>query len=252
MKMDAISKAFHIFEIFLNNPEELTVSDVSKLAKISSSTTHRIISILVRKGYVDQKGKRGKYSISSPKLVDLLGIIRKRLNVRSVALPYLNELSQTVDETALIALRTGHIAFNLETVNINHILNLRPDANTFNLYSTGVGKIFLAYMSEKELNDYFNKIELKPRTAHTITNIDELKRDLERIKKNRVAFDDEEQEVGMRMIAAPIMDCEGNVAAAIGLLGYTHTITKPRMNELGLILKKYALQISQAMGYKTK
>lgn len=250
--MDAISKAFHIYEVFLNSREELSVSEVSKLAKISSSTTHRIISILVRRGYVDQKGKRGKYSISSRKLVDLLGIIRKRLSVRSIALPYLNELSQTIDETSLIALRTGHIAFNLETVNINHILNLRPDANTFNLYSTGVGKVFLAYMSEKELDDYFDKVELKPRTEHTITNIDELKKDLEKIKQNGVAFDDEEQELGMRMIAAPIMDCEKNIVAAIGILGYTRTISKPRMKELGLILKKYALQISQAMGYETK
>jgi DNA-binding IclR family transcriptional regulator len=250
--MDAISKAFHIFEIFLNNREDLTVSDVSRLAKISSSTTHRIISILVRKGYVDQKGKRGKYSISSNKLVDLLGLIRKRLNIRSVALPYLNELSQIVDETVLITLRTGHIAFNLETVNINHILNLRPDANTFNLYSTAVGKVFLAYMSEKELDDYFSKVEFKPRTEHTITNKNKLIRDLAKIKQTGVAFDDEEQELGMRMIAAPITDFEGNVAAAIGILGYTRTISKPRMNELGSLLKKYALQISRAMGYETK
>jgi DNA-binding IclR family transcriptional regulator len=250
--MDAISKAFHIFEIFLNTREELSVSDVSKLAKISSSTTHRIISILVKKGYVEQKGKRGKYFISSRRLVDLLGIIRKRLTVRSIALPYLNELSQAVDETALIALRTGHLAFNLETVNINHILNLRPDANTFNLYSTGVGKVFLAYMTEKELNDYFNKVELKPRTEHTITDIGKLKKELKKIKQNRVAFDDEEQEIGMRMVAAPIMDYEGNVAAAIGILGYTRTISKQRMNELSSVLKKYALQISRALGYELK
>ena len=248
--MDAISKAFHIFEIFLVSREELSISDVSKLAKISSSTTHRIISILAGKGYIDQKGKRGKYLISSRKLVELLGIIRKRLSVRSIALPYLNELSQSVDETVLLVLRTGYVAFNLEVVNINHILNLRPDANTFNLYSTAVGKVFLAYMSEQELTDYFNKVELKPRTEHTITSIPRLEKELVKIKQNGVAFDDEEHELGMRMIAAPIMDCEGNIAAAIGILGYTRTISNTRMNELAPVIKKFALQISQATGYE--
>ena len=71
-----------------------------------------------------------------------------------------------------------------------------------------------------------------------------------KIKQNGVAFDDEEHELGMRMIAAPIMDCEGNIAAAIGILGYTRTIGKTRMNELAPVIKKFAMQISQATGYE--
>jgi DNA-binding IclR family transcriptional regulator len=54
----------------------------------------------------------------------------------------------------------------------------------------------------------------------------------------------------MRMVAAPLMDCEGNVAAAIGILGYTRTIGKTRMKELAPIIKHFALQISQATGYE--
>jgi len=250
--MDAINKAFEILEVFLKTGDELSISDVSELTKISSSTAHRITSILVKRGYINQKRKRGKYSLSPQKLVELLGIIRKRLNIRTVALPYLNELSQTVDETVEMALRSGNIAFNLEAVNINHILNLRPESNTFNLYSTGVGKIFLAYMSEKELQEYLRKVPLKPRTPYTITTAEELKKDLNKIRRSGVAFDNEEHELGMRMVAAPVLDWEGNIVGSVGVLGYSRRISKQRMLTLAPTVKQYALKISQALGYEEK
>jgi IclR family transcriptional regulator, KDG regulon repressor len=250
--MDAINKAFEILEVFLKNEDELSITDISDLTKISSSTAHRITSILVERGYIEQKRKRGKYSLSSQKLVDILGIIRRRLKIRIIALPYLNELSQIVDETVEMALRSGQIAFNLEAVNTNHILNLLPESNTFNLYSTGVGKIFLAYMSERDLQDYLSKVQLVSRTPYTITRIDDLKKELNKIKRNGIAFDNEEHELGLRMVAAPVMDWEGNVVAAIGVLGYSRRISKQRMTELAPTVKEYAAKISQALGYEAK
>jgi IclR family transcriptional regulator, KDG regulon repressor len=248
--MDAINKAFEILEVFLKTGDELSISDVSELTKISSSTAHRITSILVKRGYINQHKKRGKYSLSPQKLVELLGIIRKRLNIRTVALPYMNELSLKVDEAVEMALRSGNIAFNLEAVNLNHILNLRPESNTFNLYSTGVGKVFLAYMPERELKEYLSKVQLKPRTPYTITKVDELKKELNRIRRNGVAFDNEEHDMGMRMVASPVMDWEGNVVAAVGIMGYSRRISKQRMTTLASTVKEYALKISQALGYE--
>jgi len=247
--MDAISKAFKILGLFLETENDLSLTDVSKSIKISSSTAHRIISILIKTGYIEQRKTRGKYYLSTRMLVDLAGIIRKRLHVRTVALPYLNELSHATDEAVIMALRFGEIAFSVEIVNRNRILNLRPDSNSFNLYSTGVGKVFLAYMSEKELKNYFNKIELKPRTPYTVTDPGELKKELEKIRRNGVAFDDQEHELGTRMVASPIMDWEGNVAASVGVLGYSRRISKKRMALLATIVKQHTYQISKAMGY---
>ena len=248
--MSAINKAFEILEVFLKTEDELSISDVSELTKITSSTAHRITSTLVERGYLDQKHKRGKYSLSAKKMVEILRILRRRLNVRTVALPYMTELSQAVDETVEMALRSGQIAFNLEAVNINHIFDVRPDSNTFNLYSTGVGKVFLAYMSERELKDYLSKVALKPRTPYTIKDPEELKKELAKIRRDGFAFDNEEHELGMRMVAAPVMDWEGNVAAAIGVLGFSRRISKQRMTTLAPIVKKYAMKISQSLGYE--
>jgi DNA-binding IclR family transcriptional regulator len=123
-------------------------------------------------------------------------------------------------------------------------LDLRPL-----IYTAGVGKTFLANMSEKDLEEYLSSVILKPRTPNTITDMDELKRHLNKIKKDGVAYDDEEQELGLRMIAAPIFDWDEKIAAAIGVVGPSSRISRQRMVEIAPLVKKYALQISQAMGY---
>jgi len=247
--MDAISKAFKILGLFLETENDLSLTDVASSVRISSSTAHRIISILVKSGYLEHRKTRGKYSLSTRMLVDFAGIIRKRLHVRTVAIPYLNELSHATDEAVIMALRFGEIAFSAEIVNRNRILNLRPDSNSFNLYSTGVGKVFLAFMPPVELNGYFKNIELKPRTPYTITDPKELRKELEKIRRSGVAFDDQEHELGTRMVASPVMDWEGNVVASVGILGYSRRITKKRLAYLATVVKKYTSQISRAMGY---
>jgi IclR family KDG regulon transcriptional repressor len=247
--MDAISKAFKILGLFLDTENDLSLTDVAGSVRISSSTAHRIISILVKAGYLEQRKTRGKYSLSTRMLVDFAGIIRKRLHVRTVALPYLNELSHATDEAVIMAQRFGEIAFNVELVNRNRILNLRADSNSYNLYSTGVGKVFLAYMPPVELKSYLKKVELKPRTPYTITDPDKLRKELGKIRRNGVAFDDQQHELGTRMAAAPVMDWEGNVAASVGVLGYSRRISKKRLADLGTIVKDYTFRISRAMGY---
>lgn len=247
--MDAINKAFEILDVFFTRGEALSITEIAKLANISASTSHRITSILVDRGYIEQDGKRGKYSLSRQKLVYLAGIIKKRLKIRNIALPYLKELSQTVNEAVLMSLRRGYVVYNLEVVNSDRLLNITPDSTTFSLYSTGVGKTFLAYMSEKDLNEYLSSIILKPRTPNTITDVDELKRHLKKTRKDGVALEDEEQELGLRMVSAPVFDWDENVIAAIGVLGPTSRITRQGMVEMSPLVKQYALQISRAMGY---
>ncbi len=248
--MNSINKAFEILDIFFEREGELSISEISKLTSINSSTTHRIAAILVKRGYVDHPHKKGKYSLSASKLVHLVGVIRKRLKVRTVAATYLKKLSQDVNEAVQLSVCRGQVAFNIEVINVDRLLNVTADSRTFNLYSTGVGKVFLAHMSDSELQQYFGGIVLRRRTPNTITDIDELKRHLHKIRENGVAFDDEEHELGVRNIAAPIRDWENNVVAAIGVIGLTAHISRQRMVELAAQVKNIADKISHDMGYR--
>jgi IclR family KDG regulon transcriptional repressor len=247
--MNSIEKAFEILDLFFEKDSELSISEVSRLTNINPSTTHRIAAILVKRGYVDHPHKKGMYSLNTAKLLHFAGIIRKRLKVRTVALPYIRKLSQKVNEAVELSLCRGPLAYNIEVINIDRLLNITADSHTFNLYSTGVGKVFLAYMSDDEFQHYVNGIVLQPRTPNTITDADELKRKLREIRENGVAFDDEEHQLGVRNIAAPVRDWENSVIAAIGIIGLTTRISRQRMIELAPEVKSTADKISHEMGY---
>jgi IclR family transcriptional regulator, KDG regulon repressor len=249
--LDAINKAFEILELFLYSDDELSINDVSEQTKITYPTAHRITSTLVKRGYLLQPEKRGKYSVHPAKLSEFIGIIRKKLNVRTIASPYLHDLSQTVNEGVLLAVRRGYIAINVDVVNRGRLLNVTPDTATLGLYNTGAGKIFLAYLSEKEFQTYLNGLILSAKTANTIIDKDTLVKQMNEVRRNGVAYDDEENELGLRSIAAPIRDWEGRVIAAISIIGPTARINKQKLTELAPIIKDYALRISQAMGVRS-
>lgn len=247
--MDAINKAFEILDVFFNTENDLSITELAKITKISTSTSHRITSILVNRGYIEQNQKRGKYFLSNQKLVFLSKVVRKRLKIRNIALPFIKELSQSVNEAALMSLRRGQMVYVVDFVNPDRLLNITPDSSTYNLYSTGIGKVFLASMSEKDLNEYLSGIVLKPRTPKTITDINELKNQLKIITKEGIAYDNEEHEMGLSMIAAPVYDWDQNVAAAIGILGPATRISRQRMIEISPMIKQCAQKISNALGY---
>jgi IclR family KDG regulon transcriptional repressor len=250
--MDSINKAFEIFEVFLKSDDELSINDISKLSSINSGTVHRITSILVKRGYVIQPKRRGKYSLSTAKVVEFARIVQHKLKIKHIASPYLRELSQTVDEAVAMANLLGHVAFNIVIINPDHIIDLRPDSATLSLYSTGLGKIFLAYMSDKEFEEYTQRVTLKPRTPKTVTNIKDLKTQLKQIRRDGIAFEDEEHDLGIKTVSAPVRDWENNVAAAISVIGPSVRMTKGKMLKIAPIVKNYAYKISQAMGYNEK
>ena len=248
--MDSINKAFEIFEVFLKSDDELSINNISQLSGINAGTVHRITSILVKRGYVVQPKRRGKYSLSTAKVVEFARIVQHKLKIKHIAVPYLRELSQTVDEAVAMANLLGHVAFNIVTINPDHIINLRPDSATLSLYSTGLGKIFLANMSDKEFEEYTQRVKLKPRTTNTVIKISNLKKQLKQIRRDGVAFEDEEHELGIKTVSAPVKDWENNVAAAISVVGPSVRMTREKMLEIAPIVKNYASKISSAMGHK--
>jgi len=247
--VDSINKAFEIFEVFLNNDDELSINNIAKLSGINSGTVHRITSILVKRGYVTQPKRRGKYFLSTAKLLDFAKIVQQKLKIKSIAYPYLRELSQNVDEAVVLANLLGHVAFIVAMVNLDHMISFKPESSTLSLYSTALGKIFLANMSEKELQDYTNSVLLKPRTPNTVVKVEDLRKQLKQIRRDGIAFEDEEHELGIRTVSAPVRDWEDNIIAAISVVGPSVRMTKQRMQEIAPIIKNYALKISHAMGY---
>jgi IclR family transcriptional regulator, KDG regulon repressor len=247
--MEAINKAFEILDVFLKNDRPFSIYEIAKITGFKTSTAYRVTNILIKRGYVYQQNKRGKYLLSTKKLIEFAGLVKGRLNVRNVAMPYLHELSKTADESAALALCLGNSAFDSDIVSTTHRWNIRSDIANFGLYSTSTGKTFLAHRTEKDLKEYFDSIQLIPKTSNTIIDEDEIRLQLKKIRQEGVAFDYEEHELGLLGVASPIWDSDDNVIAAISILAPTLRVNRHKLIELAPLVKQYAYEISKAMGH---
>jgi IclR family transcriptional regulator, KDG regulon repressor len=248
--MDPINKTFEILKIFLNHEEDLGLSDLVKLSGLSSSTTHRITSILVNRGFVNQARSRGKYSLGI-EFIQYGDAAKRRNSIRKIALPFMEDLMKETGESINLAVRDRNMAFLLEKLHARHDLGIGADPGSYlPFYCSGVGKVLLANMKDSEIEDYFNNNELKSITPKTITFRMELKNQLATIRKEGCAIDDKEYIMGTRNVAAPIRNLYGEVVASIGVVGPSARLTRERMSQLIPIIKTYAENISKSMGYK--
>ena len=248
--MKSLEKAFDILELFLSDKDEISLQDLASSSKLNKATVSRTTSTLVKRGYLRQKEKRGKYSLGT-KFLDFSGIIKSRIKLRDIAMPHLIELSQAIKESVLLAIWDGKTAVFSETIHTDYPLRIVPDEGTrIPLYCTGVGKIFLAHMSDEELERYLNTTILEYQTPNTITDPNLIKIHLMTIKKEEVAFDDEEYFVGVRNVAVAIKDGEGKVPGAVSVLGPSVRLTRARMTEIVPDIKRFTSKISIELGYK--
>ena len=238
----------------MNRVDGVTVSELANLKGFSVSTVHRLISVLKKKGYLDQRNKRGKYFLGS-KFFEFCSILRTVMKTEDVAHPFLEKLNRVIGEIVHLSVLKGNKAVDIEIIPSIKKLKLQIEfrmGDEVPLYCTAVGKVFLAHMTEEEREGYFNSTVLDSNTKYTITNPDELKEQLLVVKREGVGFDYEEFELGLNTIASPVRDRYGKVVASVGIAGPSARLTAEIMKKSVAILQSCALDISWTLGYEGK
>jgi DNA-binding IclR family transcriptional regulator len=247
--MKSLAKTFDILELYLGGKDEFAVTEVSKLLKLNKTTVSRIMSKLTRRGYLRQNELRGKYSLGTI-FLEYSGIIKKRLKIRDIAIPHLFELSRKAKESTMLAVWDGKGYAITETFHdtdySNSPLKVVPDEGiTMPLYCTCLGKIFLAAMSDSDVEEYFKGVKLDRRTPNTVVDIKTLEKQLVTIRQEGVAFDDEEYALGVRGVAAGLVSREGKIAGSIALVAPSVRLSLAGMQDLVPIVKAVAQEISK-------
>ena len=248
VKSNSISKALNILEQVLALRDEVGISKLAELVGLNVTTTHRIANLLVKRGYLRQTQRGGKYSLGL-KFLEFGAAYKEMLKIREVALPFLENLHKTVDESVNLAVLDSGQAVYIDHISSHHSLRTFTEVgNRVPCYCTGVGKIFLAYLPTDKVDAIVGN-DLDPHTANTITDVDTLKGQLLTIKQMGLAIDNEENEIGVRCTAAPVKDFNGDVIAAISISGPSVRLSTQRLFNLGPSVKDCALKISREMGY---
>jgi IclR family KDG regulon transcriptional repressor len=244
-----LTKAIQILDVFPDINKPVSITELAKLTNLNITTVYRIANLLADYGYLRKEGIRGKFSIGL-KFLKFNNVLMNTLQIRGIALPFMEKLCMVSGESTNLAIRDGDKAVYIEHIESNHTLRtFTALGNRVPLHCTGVGKVFCAYMDKELLHRSVLEKPLNRLSESTISDYGTLLKELSNIKREGVALDNGEMEIDVRCIAAPIFDSIGKVVAAISISGPYTRLPDNRVNELIPLVKKYAIEISNAMGY---
>lgn len=176
--------------------------------------------------------------------------VLENIDIRDIAKDILKELMEKTGETANLVVLDGNEAVYIEKVEsysaIRYfsLIDQRAPVSV-----TGVGKVLLSEMARYDVINILKEKGMPKLTPNSITDINTFLDELDRVKKQGYAFDNEECEQGAKCVAAPIRDHTGKIVAAISISGPASRITMQRRDDLIKIIKQYALQFSYELGY---
>jgi len=254
--VQTIERASSILDILGQSPQGISIRELSTKIKLPKGTTHRLLSSLSYFGYVRQEPKTRNYLLGL-KLVELGQLLLGQLDLRKEAEPFLRDLAERTKETVhLVFLDRNEIVYidKVETEQNSSGLKMASRVGLRNpAHSSAVGKVLLAHFLEEELKNFIKEKGLAKRTENTIIDPTQLKDHLKLVRAQGYAIDDEENEKGIRCVAAPIYNEVGKTVAAISISGPAFRITKKVIQEsLKKEVMETALKVSQRLGFRDK
>jgi IclR family KDG regulon transcriptional repressor len=252
--IQTIERASNILDILGQSPQGISIRDVSAKIKLPKGTIHRLLSSLSYFGYVRQDSKTRNYFLGL-KLVELGNLLLSQLDLRKEADPFLRGLAERTKETVhMVFLDRDEIVY-IDKVETDHNPSGLKMASRIGLrnpaHSCAVGKVLLSHLPEEELNRIIKEKRLIKRTENTVIDPAQLKEHLKSVRNHGYAIDDEENEKGIRCVAAPIYNEAGKAVAAISITGPAFRVTKKVIQEsLKKEVMETAFRISQKLGFR--
>lgn len=236
----SLHKAIDIL-VALQQGGEMGVTEISKLLTMNKSTVHRILSTLQSRDLVRQNPETGRYWLGL-KLYSLGMAVKDNLPIKSIAEPYLKELSEQLNEVVHLSVldfssRKVPKLMIVDKVQTGQILSFSPSLGSGTpCYCSAMGKCLLAFAEQEYIERFINE-PLHPYTINTIVSWPELLVELEKIREKKYAIEDQEMEVGLTCVGAPILDRKQKTIAAFSVSGPTSRINLQLPNIIEAVKK---------------
>ena len=246
--LSSVATAARMLKTFTAEVPELGVTALARQLGIAKSSAHRVANTLVAEGLLERNPDNGQYRLGLL-LFSMGTLVRRRMDFAAEAAPYLHQLCDQTGETVQLAVLNGHEILYLRNIESKHAIRPRSYLGVRKpALSTGEGRVLLAFGSPVALAQAL-QATVVARTPQTVTDRQALGTILEQVRHKGYAVDDEESEVGMRGIAAPIFDATGAAIAAVGLAAPVQRLTKVQMRKLIAAVTANAAAISQRLGH---
>jgi DNA-binding IclR family transcriptional regulator len=216
--------------------------------RLHPSTAHRILAVMVDNRLVDRI-EPGTYRLGI-RLLELGSLVKSRISVRQEALPHMQQLHVALGETVNLSVRhddevvyVERTSGNSSMMRVVQIIGARAP-----LHITAVGKIFLAEDGPEKCGDYARRTGLPRYTENTLTYAESLARELDKVRRQGYAFDNEEAEKGVSCIGAGIYNDEGRLVAGLSVSAPSDRLDRGWATQV----RQTAQSISRAIGHQTR
>lgn len=246
-----MDRAISVLEILARHGEA-GVSEVALELDVHKSTAFRLLGALESRGLVEQTVDRGKYTLGFG-LIPLAGAVSGRLDVTRLGREMCERLAVEFAETVNIAVLQDQYAVNVHqargpstVLTYNWIGRITP------LHCTSSGKALIAWLEPAELGRLLKDVIAAKEPAftdRTLTRIEDVEADLARVRELGYALVEEEYEIGLNAVAAPVLDQTGAVTAALSVSGPAYRLPPGRLVDMAPAVVGAAEEISRRLGW---
>lgn len=248
---EAVSSVMKVFSILeaLGQQKEIGVSELSQKLMTSKATTYRFLQTMKSLGYVSQEGENDKYSLTL-KMFELGAKSLEYVDIIELAEKQMRYIAEQTNETVHLGALDESSIIYIHKIDSSYSLRMHSKVGRRNpLYSTAIGKMLLSGHTQSFVREALSGIEFRKSTDKTLENVEQLLGELEVVKSQHYAEDNEEQEPGLYCVAAPIYDRFGNIVYGVSISFPTMRFDNKLKSYYVGLLHKAGKSISEQLGF---
>jgi IclR family KDG regulon transcriptional repressor len=249
--VQSLGRAFGILEEVARHRDGIGLADLSKRVGLHNSTTFHLVKTMVSLGYIRQEKDSKRYRVGRP-LFALAASSLDEIEMVNVATPVLEDLSRETGESSHFSVRMGDAVVVIARTSGPGAFQLTDRVGVVRpAHCTALGKVILASLRPDQLKRFLERVELKPSTEKSITEIPVLLREIEDIRRSGIAFDDGEFNLEVRCVAVPVKDFTGQIIGALGISGPVWRLSIQALQGRAKIVQAAADRLSTEFGAKS-
>jgi len=250
-QLHGLERAVSVLEILSESDVPLSLAEICQRMNLHKSTAHRALMVLERSALIERTPEN-RFRLGL-KLYELGNRAVEQIDLRSRVYPFFRRLAAKVSETVHLSVLQKTSIVYLEKVEPNRRVCMSSKTGTSNpVYCTSMGKAMLAFQPEEVIEQIISKIRFVRYTPKTLCSREKLLKSLERVRQRGYAIDDEEIELGVRCVGAPIFNENHWAIAAVSVSGPTSRITAQSVPEIAEHVLNCCREISASLGLRPK